>query len=274
MDKLEKALQKARQERHAAQGMNLTVSVDDEHVLTSALPAASVHISEAFCEQNRIIAALAKNPHADLFRILRTQVLQTMRKNGFKTLAVTSPNYNEGKTTVAINLAMSIALDLNQTVLLVDLDLRNPSVHSYLGLSPRAGVADYLSGKASIADCMERLPLNRMTILPSGTLVEHSSEVLGSPQMGVFACELRERYPDRIVIYDMPPLLLQDDPLAFLPHVDGVLLVAREGKTPVSDLSRALTILSATTVVGTVLNDHRDLFSKEEWLSFCDAPLR
>ncbi|MDD2325610.1 MAG: CpsD/CapB family tyrosine-protein kinase [Alphaproteobacteria bacterium] len=273
MDKLEKALLKARQDRQGHESRHVAVQAEYAQDVTDSLPGPSVRISDAFCEQNRIIAALAKNPHADLFRILRTQVLQTMRKNEFKTLAVTSPNYDEGKTTIAINLAMSIALDLNQTVLLVDLDLRHPSVHSYLGLQPRAGIADYLSGKASIADCMERLPLNRMTILPSGASVEHSSEVLGSPQMANLACELRERYPDRLVIYDMPPLLVQDDPLTFLPHIDGVLLVAREGKTPVADVSRSLEILSATTVIGTVLNDHRDLFAKEEWLSFLDEPL-
>jgi len=266
MDKLETALEKARQERASASTVRQNADLPVRASLASQLPLGSTPLTEAVCEQNRIIAALAKHPYADLFRLLRTQVLQTMYKHNLKTLAVTSPNYGEGKTTIAINLALSIALDLNQTVLLVDLDLRKPSVHSYLGLRPRTGLTDYLTGRSTLADGLMRMTLNRMTVLAAGGEEEQSSEILASPKMASLARELRERYPDRLIIYDMPPLLAQDDPLTFLPHVDGVLLVAKEGETPVADVKRSLEILSSANVIGTVLNDRQDLFSKDQWM--------
>jgi Mrp family chromosome partitioning ATPase len=185
---------------------------------------------------------------------LRTQTLQAMEKGGFRTLAITSPNYGDGKTTIAINLAISIALDFKQTVLLADLDLRKPSIHKYLGLEPRAGLTDYLAGHAAIPDCLIRLPFERLTTLPAGQILDHSSETLGSPQMASLANELKTRYPDRLVIYDMPPLLAQDDPLAFLPHVDCVLLVVQDGVTTTDDIKRSLDILSNAKVIGTILN--------------------
>lgn len=256
MDKLEKALQKARMERQRtlATGVPIASGVDAASPLKN-LPAGTVELSEVALEANRIFSHHARDPRADLFRILRTQILQAMSKHGCKTLAITSPNYGDGKTTIAINLCISIALDVNQTVLLADLDLRKPSVHQYLGLDARKGLTDYLSGAASVSEALVRLPFERMTVLPAGEMRDRSSEMLGSPQMASLANELRTRYPDRMVVYDMPPLLAQDDPLTFLPHVDAVLLVVRDCETKTADIKRSLDILSAAKVVGIVLND-------------------
>lgn len=253
MDKLEKALQKAKQQR----GFGDTTGSRPparEHT-NIKLPAGSVKITEEQLEENRIVAYLSKSKEADVFRILRAQVLQIMNQSGYKTLAITSPNYGEGKTTIALNLAVSIALDLKQTILLADLDLRKPCIHKYLGLEPKFGLTDYISGKASIPDCLVRLPFERLTILPSGKMLDNSSEILGSPQMAALADELKTRYPDRMVIYDMPPILAQDDPLAFLPHVDAVLLIVQEGVTRTDDIKRCSEILASANVIGTVLNN-------------------
>lgn len=254
MDKLEKALLKAREQRKSS----LCGDVRQRAPLLSenaSLPPADVKLSEDILEDNRVVAHRPKDANADIFKLLRSQVLQTMGKNGLKTIAVTSPNYEDGKTTIAINLSLSIALDLNQTVLLADLDLRKPSIHKYLGLQAQLGLTDYLRGGAGITDCLVRLPFDRLTILPVGKSMERSSETLGSPQMGRVAEEFKSRYADRIVIYDMPPLLAQDDPLAFLPHVDGVLLVIRDGITRTDDIKRCLDILGNAKIVGIVLND-------------------
>lgn len=257
MDKLEKALQKARQERA---GVQTPVVSGGQSLKSSArapvsVPSGEVTLSPQVLEKNKIVGHLSKDPQADVFRLLRTQVLQVMAKHGFKTLAVTSPNYGDGKTTIAINLGLSIALDVNQTVLLADLDLRKPSAHRYLGLEPTYGLTDYLAGRADIASCLLRLPCERMSLMPAGESLDQSSEMLNSPKMGALADELKARYADRMIIYDMPPLLAQDDPLAFLPHVDAVLLVLRDAVTPVQDVKRSLDILSSATVIGTVLND-------------------
>ncbi len=99
------------------------------------------------------------------------------------------------------------------------------------------------------------MSFDRLSLLPAGAPVEQSSEALGLPRMAALAHELKTRYPDRLIIYDMPPVLEQDDPLAFIPHVDGVLLVLREGKTKTTDTTRCLEVLAAAKVVGTVLNE-------------------
>ena len=250
MDKLEKALQKARSQRAATPAPTAPAK-------PPARPTAGggVELDEDVLTASRIVAHHSRGAEADTFRLLRTQCLRAMESRGARTMAVTSPHYGDGKTTVALNLAVSIAQDLKQTVLLVDLDLRKPSVRSYLGLSQKTGLTDYLAGRSGVADCLIRLPFERITVLPAGDSLALSSEILGSPQMAALARELRNRYPDRLIIYDMPPLLAQDDPLTFLPHIDCVLLVARHGETPVDDIKRSLDILTSKKTIGIVLND-------------------
>jgi len=264
MDKLEKALEKARQQRgtkaapprQEAQEPLRAFQQETAAGEASAFPVSGMtSLLEENLESNRIVAHHTRSAEADIYRLLRTQVLQVMNKSNWRTLAITSPNYGDGKTTTAINLAVSIALDLNQTVLLADLDLRKPNIHTYLGLDVDYGLTNYLTSQAALSECLYRLPFERLSVLPAGHIVDHSSEVLGSPQMGRLAQEMRERYPDRLIIYDMPPLLEQDDPLAFLPHVDAVLLVVQDGVTRTDEVKRSLDILSSANVIGTILNN-------------------
>jgi capsular exopolysaccharide synthesis family protein len=212
-------------------------------------------VNENELEQHRILAHHTRSAQADIFRLLRTQVLQIMDKSGFRTLAITSPNYGDGKTTISLNLAVSIGMDLKQTVLLADLDLRKPNMHEFLGLEPSVGLSDYLLDDVPLAQCLKRLSFERLSILPAGRPLDNSSEVLASPKMAGLARELKARYADRLIIYDMPPLLTQDDSLAFLPHVDAVLIVFRDGITTKHEIKRCLESLSAANVIGTVLND-------------------
>ncbi len=223
---------------------------------TSVFEREKVALSdfEAVLDHHHIVADRTRSKEADLFRFLRTQILQGMAKNQFKTIAISSPRYGDGKTTIAANLAVSIAQDLKQTVLLVDLDLRKPSLAEYLEIHPKVGLTDYLAERADVRDCLVHLPFERITVFPAGKPVDHSSETLGSPQMQKLASELKERYDDRLIIYDMPPLLEQDDPLVFLPHVDAFLMVVREGVTTVDEVKRSLDILQSAKVIGVVLN--------------------
>src|ERR1700681_4351330 len=143
MDKLEKALEKARILRGVVsnslpggtQGYNVSTP-SSSFVGPRPLTSKPLSVDEAQLERCRILAHRTRSPEADVFRILRTQVLQIMNKTGVRTLAITSPKYGDGKTTIALNLALSIALDLKQTVLLVDLDLRKPNLHEFLGIAP------------------------------------------------------------------------------------------------------------------------------------------
>jgi capsular exopolysaccharide synthesis family protein len=205
-------------------------------------------------DKNRIIAHRTRDKNADTFRFLRTQVLRSMQEHDLKTLAITSPHYGDGKSTTAVNLAVSIAQDLKQTVLLIDLDLRQPSLAEYLDLPPEVGITNYLQKTASVQDCLVKMPFNRIRVFPAGQPVDNSSEIIGSPQMEKLAGELKERYDDRMIIYDLPPLLEQDDPLVFIKNVDGFLMVVKEGETTVNDLHRSLSILEDAKVLGIVLN--------------------
>jgi len=275
LDRLEKALMKAREQRRdaldqigAIGGRDIAGGVTDSQIGNiSKLPEAAnlpgtpptqtrqVELVERQLEQNRIVARLRKDANADVFRILRTKVMQLMGRNNLRSIAITSPRYGDGKSTIAINLALSLALDVKQTVCLVDLDFRKPSVHRYLGIEPEMGIGDYLLHNTPVSECLVRPALDRVVVLPMKNALENSSETLGTPKMAALAHELKNRYPDRIVIYDMPPLLAQDDAIGFLPNVDGVLLVVKEGYTKVEELRQSMHLLANTIVVGTVLNN-------------------
>lgn len=258
MDRLEKALEKARAQR-AATGADFhphgRASAAAPSVPIAALtPHSMTKADLVHLERHRVLAHRTRSREADIFRILRTQVLQIMQQQGFRTLAITSPNYGDGKTTTAFNLGLSVALDLKQTVLLSDLDLRKPSLHAFLHIQPAIGLSDYLLDNVALPQCLVRLS-DRLSILPGGRRVPNSSEVLGSPRMAALAEEIKTRYRDRMVIYDLPPVLAQDDPNAFLPHVDAVLVVIRDGVTRAPEVKQCLARLSGANVIGTVLND-------------------
>lgn len=260
MDKLEKALQKARQQREVELQKQIDQQEEVRRQKVADLPppmqatSNQVDISPDYMQRHHIISHQPRNKEADQFRILRTQILQHMGQSGMRTLGITSANYGDGKSTVALNLAVSIAMDLKQTVLLVDMDLRKPSVTEYLGVEAPNGITEYFEHNTPIADCMLRTNFERLNILPAGQRREHSSEVLGSPKIAQLAQELKKRYEDRIIIYDLPPILAQDDSIAFLPHVEAVLLVINDGSTRVSAIKQSMALLSSAHVIGTVLN--------------------
>ena len=116
------------------------------------------------------------------------------------------------------------------------------------------GLTDYLLLNTDLPDCLVNPGIERLVLLPVGTPVQNSSEVLGSPKMLSLANELKTRYPDRLVIYDLPPLLTGDDALVFLPRLDGCMLVVEERKTRTQELERALDLLKDGKLIGTILN--------------------
>lgn len=220
-----------------------------KYVQTKVVPVPSERL-----RANRIIAGLNEEPLADIYRILRTQVLKRLGAEGLSTLAICSANSGDGKTVIAANLAMSIAMDVNQTVLVVDLDLRRPHLAATLGLNPEFGIDDFLQDRVDLASCLINPGVDRLVVLPARESIEQTSEILASPKMSGLAYELKNRYPDRLVIYDMPPVLATDDCLAFLPCVDAALFVVAEGETPKSDIERAMYLMREHPLVGTVLN--------------------
>jgi Mrp family chromosome partitioning ATPase len=272
MEKLERALEKARAQRVdalRAPARPTLVATPEQAAAAEAEKAEGIVYQQTRTVRpdrsallaNRIVAADGHEAGAQMFRVLRTKILQQMARAGQKTLGITSANPGDGKTFVAVNLAIALSLDQKQTVLLVDLNLKNPSVHQQFGITPQLGLDDHLKDGTPISQCLVQPGFERLVLLPSRSPMQGSSEFLGAPRMAALARELRDRYPDRIVVYDMPPIFGSDDTLVFLPNVEASLLVVREGETSADDLARATEYLAeTTTLIGSVLNSagHRD----------------
>ncbi|MCW5699015.1 MAG: CpsD/CapB family tyrosine-protein kinase [Rhodospirillales bacterium] len=267
MEKIQKALEKAREQREdtgrpsiphrsrAAHQRNLPIVPEE---ITYAQTRV-VDTTESGLHDRRIIAGLTHHELSDTFRVLRTQVMKTLSASGFSTLGITSPNRGEGKTLTSVNLAISLAMHITRTVLLVDMDLRRPSVHTCFDITPEAGLADYLLGDVALSDCLVNPGMERLVILPAGGPLRSSSELIASPKMIGLAREVKSRYPDRVVIYDLPPVLTSDDTVGFLQHVECCLLVLQEGSTRKGDVQRTLNLLEGYNLIGTVLNKSSEM---------------
>ena len=215
----------------------------------------SLNVPLPVLRQRRVMAAYDKGPFVDAVKILRTQVMHRLRENNWNVLGVTSPGHGEGKTLTAVNLAVSLAMETTQTVLLVDANLRNPSIHEVFGLKDCPGLADYLLDNQPVEDLLVHPGIGRFVLLPGGRAISNSTEILTSPKMLALVEEFKHRYPSRIVIFDLPPLLYTADVLAFSPYIDALLLVVEEGKTTVEEVRRAFSLLkNSRPVLGTVLN--------------------
>lgn len=264
MERIKQALDKARAERTS------TVEVSDGRKSTHASVTPSVNpigdtsiqysqtkvtkLDPRKLQDNRIIFGDADRVGLTAYKMLRTQVLQRMTSRGWNALAVTSPAPEDGKTVTTINLAISLARELHHTVLLVDMDLRNPSVHRYFGIVPEKGIGDYLLKGAPLSEALVHPGIDRLVLLPGKAPISNSSEILASPAMGLLVQELKTRYPSRMVLFDMPPILSADDALSFSPHVDAFLLVLRDSKTTKAEVHHAMELLKESKIIGTVLN--------------------
>ena len=210
-------------------------------------------------ERERLLDPGAGGPLGGPYKMLRTQVMRRLAELNANTLAVLSAFNGDGKTLTAINLAIAIAADLNHTALLIDLDLRNPSIHRRLGFEPVVGIEDCLLERRPVFQPMVKLEgYDRLTVMPARARVEQSSELIAAARMGELMQELRQRYFNRVLIFDLPPVLMADDALAFSKHVQAGLFVVAEGKTSREGVTRSISLLNPLPIVGTVLNQSRE----------------
>lgn len=205
-------------------------------------------------EKNRIVALNKNDPKSMIFDLLRTNVLQKMEENGWRTLAITSPTPGSGKTVVAINLAMSIAQLTNRSAMLVDFDLRRPKVGAYLGIPMEKSLNNLLDGTAELSDVLVNPDMPRLVVLPTKSPVKKSSETLASKKVADLIKDLRERYESRIVIFDLPPVLVTDDAIVLLPQMDCVLMVVADGMSTKREIEDSLRHMPSAKLVGTILN--------------------
>jgi capsular exopolysaccharide synthesis family protein len=204
---------------------------------------------------NRIIVD-EQSRVAEQFKMLRTMVFNRTRPKGWSTIQVTGFDSGEGKSLVATNLAISIARDSRQTTLLVDLDFRNPSIHNLLGLGPGLpGLVSYFAGEKGLEEIMINPGIEKLTVLPAGGRFLQAPELMGSHQMEALVGELKERYHDRYIIFDTPPMSDFPDALVFSEYVDSMILVARAGHTCRASVEKAVDLLPREKVLGLIFND-------------------
>ncbi len=224
-------------------------AMDVSYVHTEVVPLDPAHL-----EEHRIVAYNKASQHNWAFDVLRTQVLQKMDEKGWRTLAITSPTLESGKTVVSINLAMSIAHHSQRTAMLVDFDLRRPRVASYLGLSRNPSLNEVLAGQAQLHEAMVNPGLPRLVVVPTNRPVPKAAEVLSSQSVGALIEDLRDRYDDRTVIFDLPPMMAGDDVMSVLPRIDAVLMVIGNGNSTKSEIEESMRHIPADRLLGVVLN--------------------
>jgi protein-tyrosine kinase len=205
--------------------------------------------------EQRLITGFDEGQFVDAYRVLRAQVLQQYRQRGWNVVGVSSPTDQEGKTLTAVNLSLSLAMDLAHTVLLVDTDMHRPTVHRFFGMGPCPGLSEYLLDNAPLAPLLIHPGIGRFVFLPGGRAIKNSAEALASPRMTGLVHELKHRYPARLVMLDLPPLLSRADSVGFLPQLDALLLVVEEGRTTSAEVEHAMDVLKGTVpILGGVLN--------------------
>jgi non-specific protein-tyrosine kinase len=203
---------------------------------------------------NRCVCIEPNSPEIDCYKVLRTKIQLITREKGWNMVMITSPRPAEGKTLTAINLALTFSKVYNQTVLLVDCDLRHQNVHKLLGFQSDSGLMNYLLKGQPLEELIIWPGVDKLTLISGGQTLDNSSELIGSPQMKTLIQEMKSRYEDRYVIFDTAPLLIGDDAIALAHYIDSIIMVVEEGRTSIKDVKKALEMLPQEKFIGFVLN--------------------
>jgi Mrp family chromosome partitioning ATPase len=192
---------------------------------------------------------------AETMKMLRNQLLLRLRADGHRLVAVSSPRAMHGKSLTALNLALAIAADLDSAVLLVDADLGGAGLQTLFGLADAPGLSDHLRRGMAIPDLLINPGVDRLVFLPAGQSVDNgSAELLAAKGLQQLMQTMKQRYTDRYIVVDLPPLLDSADALAFLPQVDTTLLVIEEHGSSVADIQASAELLAPFPLVGTVMS--------------------
>lgn len=265
MERIKIAIERARQQAAAHQEAAAIASrvtalrapaihqVDLRPPVDRGVPADLVPLDPLHLERHRIVALQRDNPLRTPFDLLRTQVLHKMEEQGWRTVAITSPSMQSGKTVTAINLAMSIAHHPAKSSLLVDFDLRRPQVASYLGLPEGNSLNDVFAGRMDVHGAIAHVGLPGFFVLPTRGRVAGASEVLASDRVTRMISGLRDEHPDRIVVIDLPPVTAVDDVISVLPRVDCVLMVVGNGDSTKREMEEARRHLARYPLLGVVV---------------------
>nr|WP_321467016.1 CpsD/CapB family tyrosine-protein kinase [uncultured Desulfobulbus sp.] len=265
---LRKALDKAQQEREealssgekerAGGSLSFRKEVESREWQPPVYDQSSrVQLNLQALDENKCVCINANAAELDAYKVLRAQIMQKTREKGWNTLMITSAQPSEGKTLTAINLSITLAKEFNQTVLLVDCDLKKQDVHRRFGYESEKGLGDYLRNEAVLEEIITWPGIEKMTLISGGQTMEYSTELLGSPQMKNLVAEMKHRYPDRFIIFDLPSILDGADAITFAPLVDGIIMVTQVGRNSVKEINKALGLFPQEKLLGFVLNRQR-----------------
>jgi protein-tyrosine kinase len=228
------------------------------------LTSRRVELDETALAASGIVTPQAPRSHAaDQYRVIKRPLISNAMRKGASMLKhgnlimVTSALAGEGKSYTSVNLAMSIAAELDHTVMLVDADVARPSLLRMLGLPPGPGLLDVLKGNAEMSSVLLRTSVEKLTILPSGTPHPRATELLASDAMRLLLDDIAQRYADRIIIFDSPPLLLTTEARVLATQVGQVVMVVQAEKTLRADVQHALSTIDSCPVRLMLLNMSR-----------------
>lgn len=231
---------------------------------TAATPspeAVRIHL-EALRARGMVVPNGPTTQTGQEFRVIKRPLLANAYGRGGRSpvprgrcIMVTSAFPGEGKSFCAVNLAMSIAAERDHGVILIDADVARPSIPRELGIHVDKGLMDWLvDGKPDLSQLVLPTNVDTLSILPSGRRHEQATELLASEAMGRLLDQLNERYPDRIFIFDSPPLLVTTEARVLASHMGQIMMVVEAGKTPQDSVSQALSTIESNEIVGLVLN--------------------
>lgn len=215
-------------------------------------------------KKGKVISHFYDTKQIDQIKTLRTQILNNLDRIRGNSLLVTSANPYEGKTFTSINLGVSIAQEMHRTVLIVDCDLKTHTkkhkqfAQDFFGVDTTKGLSDYLLGTAEIPHILLNPGIERLVIVPAGTTLPNSAELLNSLKMAALVNDFKNRYPsDRIIIYDCSALLAHTDSLVMTKYVDGILLVVEEKRTSTDQIKKVMELLKDKPIIGSIINKIR-----------------
>ncbi len=198
------------------------------------------------------------DPHsaiAEEYRRFKSILIRETKTDFHNTIMITSAIDNEGKSNTSVNLAVSIAHDIDHSVILVDADLRKPTLHKYLGIEYKYGLSEYLSRDIDISDIIIKTGIGNLVFIPAGNQVENPVELLSSQKMQSLIKEFKQKYMDRYIIIDTPPILPFAEGITIASYVDGIVFVIREAHAQKKTIEEALHMIKASNILGVVYND-------------------
>lgn len=249
--------------RHKAEEVYIPPMAEDDDVLdfVRRTPAPEVkpfqdrwQDYEQRLHPSLVTALDPRSVEAEQFRLLKNNILFPEKGRPPRSIMITSPSPDEGKSFVSANLAISIAQSIDEYVLLMDCDLRGPSIHTLFGLENAQGLSEHLSSAVPLPTLLKKTFIDKLTLLPGGTIPPNPSELLSSEQMRGLLSEVKSRYSDRYVIIDTPPPYITSETNAIARIVDGIIIVIRQGKTRKKEVQDIVDIYGKRKILGVIKN--------------------